>query len=70
MPKTITVRIPPWLSEDEATRIIEELLARLGGRVSVDEVRRILGVKPEELTDDLEVYSVEELRGRERERLH
>jgi hypothetical protein len=66
----MTVRIPPWLSEDGALKIIGELLASLDRRVSVGEVRRILGVKPEELADDLEVYGVGELGDRERERFH
>ena len=69
--RTITVKLPPWISEDEARRMIEEVIARLGGRVGVDEIRVKLGVKPEELVEDLEEeeYDVEELRRRERERL-
>lgn len=69
--RTITVKLPPWISEDEARRMIEEVIARLGGRVGVDEVRVKLGVKPEELVEDLEEeeHDVEELRRRERERL-
>jgi len=63
------VRVPPWLPVEEAKRIIETILARLGGRVSVAEVREMLGIKPEELTEDIEIYDVEELRHREKERL-
>uniref|UniRef100_A0A7C4FBV2 Uncharacterized protein n=1 Tax=Thermofilum pendens TaxID=2269 RepID=A0A7C4FBV2_THEPE len=63
------MRVPPWLPVEEAKRIIETILARLGGRVSVAEVREMLGIKPEELTEDIEIYDVEELRHREKERL-
>ena len=63
--RTITIKLPPWISEDEARKMIEEVIARLGGRVGVDEVRVKLGVKPEELVEDLEVgeCGVEDLRG-------
>jgi DNA-directed RNA polymerase specialized sigma subunit len=69
--KVITIKLPPWLSEDEAEKVISEVIARLGGRVSVEEVRKKLGIKPEELVEDLKTddYSVEELRRRERKRL-
>jgi len=69
MSKTVTIKVPPWLSEEDVKRIIEEFLARLGGRAGVEEVREMLGVKPEELTEDLEVYDVNMLRSKERERL-
>ena len=69
MPKSLTIRVPPWLSEDEARRIIESLLARLGGRLDVEEVRKILGIRPEELTENLETYGVEELRDKEKGRV-
>ncbi|MEB3778926.1 MAG: hypothetical protein GSR85_01650 [Desulfurococcales archaeon] len=70
-PKTITVTLPPWVSEEEAQRVIEEVTARLWGRISIDEVRARLGVKEEQLLEDIEPeeYDVEELRRRERERL-
>ena len=70
-PKTITVTLPPWVSEEEAQRVIEEVTARLWGRISIDEVRARLGVKEEQLLEDIESeeYDVEELRRRERERL-
>jgi len=67
--KVVTVELPPWLSEEEFRRIVKELVARLGGRVSVDELRRELGVKPEDLTEDIETYDVEQLELKEKERL-
>ena len=70
-PKTVTVKLPPWVSEEEARRIIEEVVARLWGRVSIEEVRAKLGVSREQLLENLEPgeYDVKELRRRERERL-
>jgi len=67
--KNIVVKVPPWLSEEEVKEIIEAVIARLGGRVDVAKVREMLGIKPEELTEDVEVYDVRELRRKERERL-
>jgi len=63
------VELPPWLSEEEFRRIVKELVTRLGGRVSIDELRRELGVKPEDLVEDIETYDVEELELKEKERL-
>ncbi len=69
MSKNVVVRIPPWLSEEEVKEVIEAVLARLGGRVDVAEVREMLGIRSEELTEDIEVYDVGELRRREKGRL-
>ncbi len=69
MSKSVVVRIPPWLSEEEVKEVIEAVLARLGGRVDVAEVREMLGIRSEELTEDIEVYDVGELRRREKGRL-
>jgi len=63
------VELPPWLSDEEFRRIVKELVARLGGRVSIDELRRELGVKSEDLVEDIETYDVEELELKEKERL-
>ncbi|MEB2793752.1 MAG: hypothetical protein G5Z43_000045 [Caldisphaeraceae archaeon] len=70
-PKTITVRLPPWVSEEEARRAIEEVVAKLWGRTSIEEIRVKLGVKRERLLEDIEVgeYNIKELRRHERERL-
>jgi len=70
MSKSVVVRVPPWLSEEEVKKIIEVVIARLGGRVDVVEIREILGIRSEELTEDVEVYDVEELRRKEKGRLY
>ena len=68
MSKNVVVKVPPWISE-EVKKILEAVLARLGGRVDVSELREMLGIKSEELTEDIEVYDVGELRHKEKERL-
>ncbi len=65
----MVVRIPPWLSEEEVKEIIRAVLARLGGRVDVADVREMLGIRSEELTEDIEIYDVGELRRREKGRM-
>lgn len=69
MGRVIRVEIPPWLSEGDFRRILERMFAVLGGAVDIDDLRRELGVRPDELVEELEVYDVEELERREKERL-
>ena len=47
--KTVAVSIPPWVDEDEFMRIVEEIVKGLEGRVLAEELRRRLGVRPEDL---------------------
>jgi hypothetical protein len=69
MGKTVTVSIPSWVDEDEFRRIVDMFVKRLEGRVPVEELRRRLGVRPEDLAEDLDAVDVEALEARERERL-
>jgi hypothetical protein len=69
MGKTVTVSIPSWVDEDEFRRIVDMFVKRLEGRVSVEELRRRPGVRPEDLVEDLDAVDVETLKARERERL-
>lgn len=69
MSKTITIKIPPWLPEEEATRIIEETIAKLSGKINVNDLRKELNIKPEELTENLEAYNADHLELKEKERL-
>ena len=41
--------------------MLEDFAAGLGGRVSIGDVRRELGVRPEDLVEDVEVFDVERL---------
>lgn len=67
--KTVTFNVPPWVSDEELARVIDEVLSRLGGAVPIDELRRALGIKPEDLVEEVEAYRVESLEEREKERL-
>ena len=70
MVKELKIKIPSWDSEEEVNSIVEMIIARLGGYRSIDEIRRELGIKPEDLVEKIEEeYDVEELENRERERL-
>jgi ribosomal protein S1 len=69
MGKTVTVSIPSWMDEEEFRRIVDEVVKRLEGRVPVEELRKRLGIRPEDLVEDLDVVDVEVLEARERERL-
>jgi hypothetical protein len=48
---------------------VNELVSELSGVVSIEELRRELGIRPEDLTEDLEVYDVKELREKEKRRI-
>jgi len=69
MGKTVTVSIPSWVDEDEFRRIVDKVVKRLEGRIPVEELRRRLGVRPEDLVEDSDAVDVEALEARERERL-
>ncbi len=69
MGKTVTVNIPSWVDEDEFRRFVDMFVKRLEGRVPVEELRRRLGVRLEDLVEDLDAVDVEALEARERERL-
>jgi hypothetical protein len=53
MSKTVTVSIPPWVDEDEFRRIVDEVIKMLEGRVPAEELRRRLGIRPEDLAEDV-----------------
>jgi len=52
--KTVTVSIPSWVDEDEFRKFVEMFVGRLEGRVSAEELRRRLSVRPEDLVEDLD----------------
>jgi hypothetical protein len=54
----------------EFKRAVNELVSELSGVVSIEELRRELGIRPEDLTEDLEVYDVKELREKEKRRMN
>lgn len=70
MSKEIKIRIPSWLSEEEFKKAVNELVSELSGVVGIEELRRELGIRSEDLTEDLEVYDVKELREKEKGRIN
>ncbi len=52
MGKTVAINIPSWMDEDEFRRFVDVLVKRLEGRVPVEELRRRLGIRPEDLAED------------------
>ena len=71
--KTITVEIPPSIPEDDAKRVIEAVLAVLAKRLrrkeSIWELRARLGIKPEDLTVDIDISDYEKVEKKEKEEL-
>jgi hypothetical protein len=51
--KTVTVSIPSWVDEDEFGRCVDMLFKMLGGRIPPEELRRRLGIRPENLAEDI-----------------
>ncbi|MGY0287529.1 MAG: hypothetical protein ACUX7D_01990 [Candidatus Methanodesulfokora washburnensis] len=49
---------------------MNKLVSELSGVVSIEELRRELGIRPEDLIEDLEVYDVKELREKEKRRMN
>ena len=69
--KTITIEVPDWIDEkklrEAITKAISEVLSRK--EMTIDEIRKILGIRPENLTEELEVIDVKKLREKEKDRL-
>ncbi len=59
MRKTVTVNIPSWVDEDEFRKIVDKVVEWMEGRVPVEELRRRLGVRPEDLAEDLDATDAE-----------
>ncbi len=69
MPKQIVIEIPEWIDEEKFRKAIAQAISQVTKELSVEEVRRMLGIGPEDLTEELGVEGVENLRERERSRL-
>ena len=68
--KTITVKIPPSIPEDDAKRVIEAVLAkRLRRKESIWRLRERLGIKQEYLTMDIDPSDYEKVEKKEKEEL-
>ncbi len=68
--KQIIIEVPDWVDYNEVRRKIEEIISTVYKEgVPVNKLRKILGISDEELFEELEIYDVEELRNKEKERL-
>jgi len=69
--KTITIEVPDWIDEEKLreaiTKAISEVLSQK--EMTIDEIRKILGIKPEDLSEELEIVNIEKLREKEKDRL-
>ena len=68
MVKTITIQIPDWVDEEKLRKAIIQALSQVTKELPIEEVRKMLGVKPEDLTEELEVEDLK-LREKEKRRL-
>jgi len=71
MSKQIIIDVPEWVDEEKLRKAIIQAISQAiySKELSIEEVRKMLRIKPEDLTEELEVEEVEELRKKEKERL-
>ena len=69
MSKQLVIDIPEWMDEEKLRNAILQAVFKATRELSIEEVRKMLGIKSEDLTDELDVEGVEKLRGKEKERL-
>ena len=48
---------------------VKEAISQATKELSIEEVRKILGIRPEDLTEELEIENIEKLREKEKDRL-
>jgi len=68
MEKTVSINIcvPAWVTEEEIEKIVKEIEHRLSKRMPADEMRKMLGIREDELTYDIETINIEELEEKEK----
>ncbi|AIG97116.1 hypothetical protein [Archaeoglobus fulgidus] len=69
MSKQLVIDIPEWMDEEKLRNAILQAVFKATRELSIEEVRKMLGIKSEDLTDELDVEGVEKLREKEKERL-
>ncbi|WP_202319179.1 hypothetical protein [Archaeoglobus neptunius] len=67
MGKIIQIEVPDEINEEKLKIAISQAIS--GEKMTVEEVRRLLGITSEELTEELEEVNVAELREKEKKRL-
>ena len=65
----VCLRVPEWVSDEDVERVVREIEERLESSVPVSALRRILGVREEDLVDRLEPIDWRRLEDVEKERL-
>jgi len=66
---TVRLRVPPWLSDEDIERLVRGLEEELWDQIPVEYLRRVLGVRDEDLTYDVEVIDWESLEEKEKKRI-
>ena len=69
MGKVIQIEVPNWVDEEKLRNAIVQAISHATKELPIEEVRKILGIRQEDLTEELEVENVEKLREREKDRL-
>ena len=57
---SINIRVPAWVTDEEIEKIVKEIEHRLSKRIPADEMRKMLGIREDELTYDIETINIEE----------
>ena len=66
---TIRLRVPEWVDDEEVERIVREIEERLESSVPASALRKMLGIREEDLVDRLEPIDWRSLEKEEKERL-
>ena len=66
---TVHLRVPEWVGDKEVERIVREIEERLESSVPVSALRKMLGIREEDLVDRLEPIDWRSLEEKEKERL-
>lgn len=66
---SINIRVPAWVTEEEIEKIVKEIEHKLTKRIPVEEMRKMLGIREDELTYDIETINIEELEEKEKKRI-
>jgi len=66
---TIRLRVPEWVDDEEVERIVREIEERLESSVPASALRKMLGIREEDLVDRLEPIDWRSLEEEEKERL-
>ena len=66
---TIRLHVPEWVSDEDIESIVREIEERLESSVPASVLRKMLGIRDEDLVDRLEPIDWRSLEEKEKERL-